>query len=124
MDDIPQPGSLEAEAGVFCSTFDVTGTRLITGGADKTIKVLPTLQFFMIMLTTPLADLRRTVAKLVRYLYTRSSSYSICCTAGWRYFLGAPGAYHLLSTESRAAQEMPPLTSGLRYKTHLPDEGR
>lgn len=39
MDDIPQPGSLEAEAGVFCSTFDVTGTRLITGGADKTIKV-------------------------------------------------------------------------------------
>ena len=39
LDDIPQPGSLEAEAGVFCSTFDVTGTRLITGGADKTIKV-------------------------------------------------------------------------------------
>lgn len=39
MDDLPQPGSLEAEAGVFCSTFDMTGTRLITGGADKTIKV-------------------------------------------------------------------------------------
>ena len=39
LDDIPQPGSLEAEAGAFCSTFDVTGTRLITGGADKTIKV-------------------------------------------------------------------------------------
>ncbi|THH32731.1 hypothetical protein EUX98_g1441 [Antrodiella citrinella] len=39
MDDIPQPGSLEAEAGVFCSTFDMTGTRLFTGGADKTIKV-------------------------------------------------------------------------------------
>ena len=39
MDDVPQPGSLEAEAGVFCSTFDMTGTRLITGGADKTIKV-------------------------------------------------------------------------------------
>jgi pleiotropic regulator 1 len=39
LDDIPQPGSLEAEAGVFCSTFDETGTRLITGGADKTIKV-------------------------------------------------------------------------------------
>ncbi|WOO81407.1 Pre-mRNA-splicing factor PRP46 [Vanrija pseudolonga] len=37
--DIPQPGSLDAEAGVFCSTFDRTGTRLITGGADKTIKV-------------------------------------------------------------------------------------
>ncbi|KAJ2920557.1 hypothetical protein H1R20_g16539, partial [Candolleomyces eurysporus] len=39
LDDIPQPGSLEAEAGVFCSTFDLTGTRLITGGADKTIKI-------------------------------------------------------------------------------------
>lgn len=45
MDDIPQPGSLEAEAGVFCSTFDVTGTRLITGGADKTIKVRLTVLF-------------------------------------------------------------------------------
>lgn len=40
-EDIPQPGSLDAEAGVFCSTFDQTGTRLITGGADKTIKVNP-----------------------------------------------------------------------------------
>lgn len=39
MEDIPQPGSLEAEAGVFCSTFDQTGTRLITGCADKTIKI-------------------------------------------------------------------------------------
>ncbi|KLO09600.1 WD40 repeat-like protein [Schizopora paradoxa] len=39
LDDIPQPGSLEAEAGVFCSTFDMTGTRLITGCADKTIKI-------------------------------------------------------------------------------------
>lgn len=39
LEDVPQPGSLEAEAGVFCSTFDMTGTRLITGGADKTIKV-------------------------------------------------------------------------------------
>lgn len=38
-DDIPQPGSLEAEAGVFCSSFDYSGTRLLTGGADKTIKV-------------------------------------------------------------------------------------
>ncbi|KAI0263655.1 WD40-repeat-containing domain protein [Gloeopeniophorella convolvens] len=33
------PGSLEAEAGIFCSIFDMTGTRLITGGADKTVKV-------------------------------------------------------------------------------------
>lgn len=39
MQDVPQPGSLDAEAGIFCSTFDQTGTRLITGGADKTIKV-------------------------------------------------------------------------------------
>lgn len=39
MEDVPQPGSLDAEAGVFCSTFDQTATRLITGGADKTIKV-------------------------------------------------------------------------------------
>ncbi|KAJ6454004.1 WD40-repeat-containing domain protein [Mycena vitilis] len=39
MEDVPQPGSLEAEAGVYCSTFDMTGTRLITGGADKTIKI-------------------------------------------------------------------------------------
>lgn len=37
--DIPQPGSLDAEAGVFCSAFDKTGTRLITGGADKTVKI-------------------------------------------------------------------------------------
>lgn len=44
MEDVPQPGSLEAEAGVFCSTFDATGTRLITGGADKTIKVCYYLQ--------------------------------------------------------------------------------
>lgn len=34
-----QPGSLESEAGIFCSTFDRTGTRLITGEADKTIKI-------------------------------------------------------------------------------------
>ncbi|KAI8060781.1 WD40-repeat-containing domain protein, partial [Gongronella butleri] len=34
-----QPGSLSAEAGVFCSTFDQTGLRLITGEADKTIKI-------------------------------------------------------------------------------------
>jgi WD40 repeat protein len=39
MEDVPRPGSLEAEAGVFCSTFDMPGNRLITGGADKTIKV-------------------------------------------------------------------------------------
>ncbi|KAH8114267.1 WD40 repeat-like protein [Phellopilus nigrolimitatus] len=42
LDDVPQPGSLEAEAGVFASTFDMTGTRLITGCADKTIKIQST----------------------------------------------------------------------------------
>ncbi|KAJ3382063.1 pre-mRNA-splicing factor prp46 [Entophlyctis sp. JEL0112] len=35
----PQPGSLESEAGIFCSAFDQTGARLITGEADKTIKI-------------------------------------------------------------------------------------
>ena len=39
LEDIVQPGSLDAEAGLFCSAFDQTGTRLLTGGADKTIKV-------------------------------------------------------------------------------------
>ncbi|KAJ1979705.1 pre-mRNA-splicing factor prp46 [Dimargaris xerosporica] len=34
-----QPGSLESEAGIFTSTFDQTGLRLITGEADKTIKI-------------------------------------------------------------------------------------
>jgi len=36
---IVQPGSLDSEAGIFCSTFDRTGTRLLTGEADKTIKI-------------------------------------------------------------------------------------
>ncbi|KAJ6611623.1 WD40-repeat-containing domain protein [Mycena sp. CBHHK59/15] len=39
MEDVRQQGSLEAEAGVFCSTFDMIIMRLITGGADKTIKI-------------------------------------------------------------------------------------
>ena len=34
-----QPGSMESEAGIFASTFDRTGTRLITVEADKTIKM-------------------------------------------------------------------------------------
>lgn len=50
LEDIPQPGSLDAEAGVFCSTFDATGTRLITGGADKTIKVCFDCTFLVISL--------------------------------------------------------------------------
>lgn len=39
IDTTAQPGSLDAEAGVMASTFDRTGLRLITGEADKTIKV-------------------------------------------------------------------------------------
>ena len=38
-ESIAQPGSLDAEAGLMSSTFDLTGLRLITGEADKTIKV-------------------------------------------------------------------------------------
>jgi len=34
-----QPGSLDAESGIFTSLFDKTGLRLICGEADKTIKV-------------------------------------------------------------------------------------
>ena len=39
MQTIAQPGSLDAENGIFCAEFDLTGTRLITGEADKTIKI-------------------------------------------------------------------------------------
>lgn len=35
----PQPGSLDAESGIFALKFDQTGSRLITAEADKTIKV-------------------------------------------------------------------------------------
>lgn len=36
---VVQPGSLESEAGIFTSAFDLSGTRFVTGEADKTIKV-------------------------------------------------------------------------------------
>ncbi|XP_051120988.1 protein pleiotropic regulatory locus 1 [Andrographis paniculata] len=36
---IVQPGSLDSEAGIYSITFDVTGSRLITCEADKTIKM-------------------------------------------------------------------------------------
>jgi pleiotropic regulator 1 len=36
---IVQPGSLEAEAGIYAMAFDVTGTRLVTCEADKTVKM-------------------------------------------------------------------------------------
>ena len=38
-ESIAQPGSLDAEAGIMCSTFDKTGLRLITGESDKSIKI-------------------------------------------------------------------------------------
>ena len=34
-----QPGSIESENGIFAMTFDQSGSRLITGEADKTIKI-------------------------------------------------------------------------------------
>lgn len=34
-----QPGSIDSEAGIFACTFDLSGSRLITGEADKTIKI-------------------------------------------------------------------------------------
>jgi len=39
MESMVQPGSLDSEAGIFASTFDKSGSRLITCEADKTIKV-------------------------------------------------------------------------------------
>ncbi|MFH4977336.1 hypothetical protein AB6A40_004045 [Gnathostoma spinigerum] len=34
-----QPGSIDSEAGIFAMCFDKSGSRLITGEADKTIKM-------------------------------------------------------------------------------------
>eukprot|EP01119_Soliformovum_irregulare_P011073 TRINITY_DN274_c0_g1_i1.p1 TRINITY_DN274_c0_g1~~TRINITY_DN274_c0_g1_i1.p1 ORF type:complete len:485 (-),score=128.88 TRINITY_DN274_c0_g1_i1:61-1437(-) len=39
MQTVVQPGSLESEAAVMCSTFDLTGSRLICGEGDKSIKM-------------------------------------------------------------------------------------
>ncbi|CAH9085651.1 unnamed protein product [Cuscuta epithymum] len=36
---VVQPGSLESEAGIYAMAYDVTGSRLITCEADKTIKM-------------------------------------------------------------------------------------
>ncbi|KAI8551111.1 hypothetical protein RHMOL_Rhmol06G0159700 [Rhododendron molle] len=36
---IVQPGSLDSEAGIYACSYDVTGTRLVTCEADKTIKM-------------------------------------------------------------------------------------
>lgn len=35
----PQPGSISAEGGIFAMEFDRSGSRLITGECDKTIKM-------------------------------------------------------------------------------------
>lgn len=34
-----QPGSLDSEAGIFATAFDMSGSRLITAEVDKTIKI-------------------------------------------------------------------------------------
>jgi pleiotropic regulator 1 len=34
-----QPGSIESECGIFALAFDQSSSRLITGEADKTIKI-------------------------------------------------------------------------------------
>jgi pleiotropic regulator 1 len=47
-----QPGSLEAESGIFVSTFDRTGLRLICGEADKTSKSFPFAPELTIRLTS------------------------------------------------------------------------
>jgi pleiotropic regulator 1 len=36
---VAQPGSLEAENGIFAAAFDLTGTRLVTAEADKSVKI-------------------------------------------------------------------------------------
>lgn len=36
---VVQPGSLDAEAGIFAAAFDMSGSRLLTCEADKSIKV-------------------------------------------------------------------------------------
>ena len=36
---IVQPGSLDAESGIFACSFDLSGSRLVTCEADKTIKI-------------------------------------------------------------------------------------
>lgn len=38
-DTIVQPGSLDSEAGIYAMSFDVTGSRLVTCEADKSIKM-------------------------------------------------------------------------------------
>lgn len=39
LEAVPQPGSLDCEAGVLASCFDQSGLRLLTAECDKTIKI-------------------------------------------------------------------------------------
>ena len=39
LETIAQPGSLDSERAIYACTFDQSGSRLITGEADKTIKM-------------------------------------------------------------------------------------
>ena len=39
MDTVVQPGSLDCEAAIYAASFDMTGSRLVTCEADKTIKI-------------------------------------------------------------------------------------
>jgi pleiotropic regulator 1 len=34
-----QPGSLESESGIFAAAYDMSGSRLVTCEADKTVKM-------------------------------------------------------------------------------------
>lgn len=36
---VPQPGSLDSEAGIYALAFDRSGSRLVTCEADKSIKM-------------------------------------------------------------------------------------
>jgi pleiotropic regulator 1 len=36
---VPQPGSLDSEAGIYALAFDQSGSRLVTCEADKSIKM-------------------------------------------------------------------------------------
>ena len=36
---VDQPGSMDSKAGIFATAFDLSGCRLITAEADKTIKI-------------------------------------------------------------------------------------
>ncbi len=38
-ESVVQPGSLDAEAGIFAAEFDMSGSMLFTCEADKTVKI-------------------------------------------------------------------------------------